>query len=287
MARESPQNQLSALQGIRDRAYMLSLGNAYLCEDIFLRKIGSEIGSLLKTLSEDIIAIKKRFPGKFADDAGTEALLAQLHARAEDLQSPNVAMNDRCAAGELGGELEQIVQNLSQAIKKIADKVDGTLPEYTKKDAVMAVLDRAKTPASAAVSSVASLVFKVAIFLLVLLILASGSFLYLFVTMDREPALLEEIKNHEAQVQSNKEMIASLEKDKAQLTRQIQEMKWEDAAREDKITIMELNVKVHGLEEKQSKSEVEISNLEDQISACRAKIEEIHKKPFIQRLLRQ
>jgi hypothetical protein len=284
MAKESPHNHLSALHEIRDRAYMLSLGNAYLCEDVFLRKIGSEIASMLKTLSEDIVAIKKRFPGKFADDVDTETLLKELHARAKELQSPSAAMNDKCAAGELGRELEQAVQNLTQAIKRVTAKVEGTLPGYTKKDAVIAVLDRAKAPAGIAVSSVAALIFKVFIFLL---ILATGPFVYLLVTMEREPALLGEIKKHEAQIRSQKEIIASLEKEKAQINRQIEELRQEEGARQDKITIMDLNVRVHGLDEKRSKSEVEIANLEDKISEDQAKIEYIHKKPFIQRLLRR
>jgi hypothetical protein len=284
MATESPKDHLRALHEIRDRAYMLSLANAYLCEDVFLRKIGPEIASKLKTLSSGIIAIKKRFPGKFADDVDTETLLQELHAKAKELQSPDAALNDKCAAGELGRELEQIVQNLTRAIRRITAKVEGTLPAYTKKDAVIAVLDRAKAPARIAASSVVALIFKVIIFLL---ILAAGPFIYLLVTMEREPALMQDIKQHEVQVRSQKEIMASLEKEKAQIVRQIVALRQEEEARQDMIKIMDLNVKVHGLEDKQSKAEVEIANLEDKISEDQAKIEEIHKKPFIQRLLRR
>jgi peptidoglycan hydrolase CwlO-like protein len=284
MDQESPHNHISALQEIRDRAYILSLGNAYLCEDVFLRKIGTEIVSMVKRLSEDIIAIKKRFPGKFADDVDTETLLKELYARAGELQNPDSAMNDKCAADELGRELEQTVQDVTQAIKRITAKVEGTPPEYTKKDAVIDALGRAKAPASTAASSVFALIFKVVVFLL---ILATGPFVYLLVTMEREPALLDEVRKNEAMIRSQREIIASVEKEKSEINRQIEELKRKEEDRQDKIAIMDLNVRAHGLDEKRSKSEVEIANLEEKINENRAKVEEIHKKPFIQRLLRQ
>jgi septal ring factor EnvC (AmiA/AmiB activator) len=284
MAQESPHNHLSALQEIRDRAYILSLGNAYLCEDVFLRKIGTEIASMVKRLSEDIIAIKKRFPGKFADDVDTETLLKELYARAGTLQNPDSAMNDKCAAGELGRELEQTVQDLTRAIKQITAKVDGVPPEFTKKDAVISVLGKAKAPASVAASSFVRLIFKVIVFLL---IIALGPFVYLLVTMDREPALLNEVSKNQALIRSHREIIASLEKEKSELTRQIEELRRKEEDRQDKIAIMELEVRAHGLDEKRSKSEVEIANLDEEIKEDKAKVEEIHKKPFIQRLLRR
>jgi hypothetical protein len=284
MAQQSPHNRLSALQEIRDRAYLLSLGNAYLCEDVFVRKIGTEIVSMVKALSEDIIAIKKRFPGKFTDDVDTEALLKELHARAGALQNPDSAMNDKCAAGELGRELEQTVQDLARAIKRITAKVEGSLPEYTKKDAVIAVLGKAKAPASIAASSFVRLIFKVVAFLL---ILATGPFVYLLVTMEREPALLGDVRKNEALIRSQREIIASLEKEKSVINRQIEELRRKEEDRQDKIAIMDLNVRVHGLDDKQSKSEVEIANLEEKIKEDKAKVEEIQKKPFIQRLLRR
>jgi hypothetical protein len=284
MAQQSPHNRLSALQEIRDRAYLLSLGNAYLCEDVFLRKIGTEIVSMVKTLSEEIIAIKKRFPGKFADDVDTEALLKELNSRATKLQNPDSAMNDKCAAGDLGREFEQTVQDLTREIKSITAKVEGNLPEYTKKDAVIAVLGKAKAPASIVASSFVRLIFKVIAFLL---ILAMGPFVYLLVTMEREPALLDDVRKNEALIRSQREIIASLEKEKSVINRQIEELRRKEEDREDKIAIMDLNVRVHGLDDKQSKSEVEIANLEEKIEEDKAKVEEIQKKPFIQRLLRR
>jgi cell division protein FtsB len=284
MAQQFPPNHLSALQEIRDRAYILSLGNAYLCEDVFLRKMGTEIVSMVQRLSDDIISIKKRFPGKFADDVDTETLLEELHARGEKLQNPDSAMSDKCAAGELGRELEQTVQDLTRAIKRITAKVEGSLPEYTKKDAVLDALGRARAPASTAASSVVALIFKLVAFLL---ILATGPFVYLLVTMEREPALLAEMSKSEALIRSQRAIIASLEKEKSEINRQIEELRQKGEDRQDKIAIMDLNVRAHGLEEKQSKSEVEIANLEEQINKDRAKVEEIHRKSFIQRLLRR
>jgi chromosome segregation ATPase len=284
MAKVTSANHLRVLHEIRDRAYLLSLGNAYLCEDVFLRKIGSSIESMLKRLSDDIAALKKKFPGKFADDVDTKALLEKLHSKARALQKPDAAMNDQCTAGELGRELEQAVADVTQAIERIRAKVEGKLPEYTKKDAVIAVLGRARDPAGTAASSVVGLVLKVFLFLI---ILAAGPFVYLLVTMEREPALLEDIKKSEALIRSQREIISSLEKEKGEIHQQIEALRREEGARQDKISIMDLNVRVHALDDKRGRAEVEIANLENRIEQNKAKIEEIQRKPFVHRLLKR
>ncbi|MBW1888101.1 MAG: hypothetical protein JRI52_07100, partial [Deltaproteobacteria bacterium] len=49
-----PQNVIRALNEIRDNALMLSLANAYFCDEPFLKKIGRTIDSNVEKLKGDI-----------------------------------------------------------------------------------------------------------------------------------------------------------------------------------------------------------------------------------------
>ncbi|MFC1581210.1 hypothetical protein ACFL4N_09935, partial [Thermodesulfobacteriota bacterium] len=72
-------DQFRGLTEIRNGAHLLSLGNAYLCEEYFLKKIGSSMHSQIDGLKGDIHALKDRFPGKFVDEIDTEAVLEEIN----------------------------------------------------------------------------------------------------------------------------------------------------------------------------------------------------------------
>ena len=57
-----------SLHGIRDNALLLSLGHQYLCGGPSLEKIGLSVDSHLKQLKDDIVALKRKFPGKFLQE---------------------------------------------------------------------------------------------------------------------------------------------------------------------------------------------------------------------------
>jgi hypothetical protein len=158
MPQESSKSHFSALHEIRDRAYLLSLGNVYLCEPVFLVKIGNEIESLLETFGEEILFIKKRFPGQMASDVDMGTVVEDIRSVAQDLKDPDTGLDDKCTAGEIGRELEKSVEALTSAVKTLIAKVEGELPEYSKKDAVLDALGAAKTPARAVSSTVALIV---------------------------------------------------------------------------------------------------------------------------------
>ncbi len=283
MPQRSPTTHFGALHEIRDRAYLLSLGNVYLCEDVFLRKIGNEIESLMERLKEEILSIKKRFPGQLASDVDMEAVLEDLRSRTAELKNPDPGLGDKCTAGELGRELEESIRSLTSAIKTLTAKVEGELPEYSKKDAVLDALSVAKTPASVISSTMAS-IFKGVI---ILLLLALGPLAYLFLTMERESSLMKEIAESGARISSVRERMSSLEKEREEIVQKIEKLRGDDAPRQDKISILDLNVQIHSLDDKLGKSEVEIADEEEKIKASEAKIENIKNKPFVQRLLKR
>jgi hypothetical protein len=248
-----------ALHEIRDRTLLLSLGNAFLCEEAFLKKAGSAIESQLENLRQEILALKMRFPGKFTTEIDTDSLIEDLHAHAQRLENPNKGITDKCTIGALGRELEETLDALSVAVRKIKRKVEGETPAYTAKDSVLGVLGKAKTPASMATRLISLAVKTV----FVLLLLSLGPLTFLVVTMDREGALLKEIGESEAYIEAQKEIIASSERERAALSQKTESMKADDVPREIKLEIMEMNVKIHSLDQKRHRAEAEIADHEN------------------------
>jgi len=280
MSAVAPLPTFAALHDIRDKAILLSLGKAFLCEEVFLIKIGHAIDESLEHLREDILSLKMRFVGKFVEDVDTDSILDELHSQATFLQNPDRRVTDKCTVGTLGAELEETVGVLTQAIRTIKGKVEGEVEEYTKKEAVV---KGAKT-AGSLVSSVVSLVIKLVV---VLFLLALGPAIYLGVTMDREGSLQNQIAESKAYIQSQRAQIESLRKERDALSGRIESSQGDNLSRQQKLEIMDLNVKVHGLDQRVHKAEAEITEHERVIKLSQQKIQEIKAKPFLQRFLRQ
>jgi cell division protein FtsB len=280
MSAVAPLPTFAALHDIRDKAILLSLGKAFLCEEVFLVKIGHAIDESLEHLREDILSLKMRFVGKFVEDVDTDSILDDLHSQANFLQNPDRRVTDKCTVGTLGAELEETVGVLTQAIRTIKGKVEGEVEEYTKKDAVV---KGAKT-AGGLVSSVVSLVIKLVV---LLFLLALGPAIYLGVTMEREGSLQKQIAESKAYIQSQRAQIESLRKERDELSGRIESSQGDNLSRQQKLEIMDLNVKVHGLDQRVHKAEAEITEHERLVKLSQQKIEEIKAKPFLQRYLRQ
>lgn len=259
----------------------MSLGNVYLCEVVFLVKIGKEIEALLETFGEEIHFIKKRFPGQMAGDVDMGSMVEDIRSIAQDLKNPDAGLDDKCTAGELGRELENSLQALTSAVKTLIARVEGELPEYSKKDAVLDALVVAKTPARVVSSSIA-LIFKG---IVLLLILALGPLAYLVLTMDTEADLKKEIGKSETQIISVRERMGSLERERAEIINEIEALKADNPGRGDRIAAIDLNMRAHSLDDKLAQAEVELANLEETIEGKRARIEKIRDKSFLQRLL--
>ena len=280
MSAAAPLPTFAALHDIRDKAILLSLGKAFLCEQVFLKKIGHSIDESIENLREDIVSLKTRFVGKFVEDVDTESILEDLHSQATFLQAPDRKATDKCTVGTLGAELEETVSVLTQAIKVIKGKVEGEVEEYTRKEAVV---KRAKT-AGSLVSSLVSLAVKVVV---LLFLLALGPAIYLGVTMDREGSLQKQIAESKAYIQSQREQIGSLTKQRDELAVRIESSQGDNLSREQKLEVMDLNVTVHGLDQKVHKSEAEITEHERLIKLNQQKLQDIKSKTFLQRYLRQ
>ena len=276
------QNDFSVLNEIRDNALMLSLGNAFLCEARYFKKIGLNIESNIEKLRADIIALKKKYPGEFVQEVDTDAILEELHLVARRLQNPDREVDDQCTTGELGRELVDHARSLTGAVLTIRRKVEGEVLSYTRKDSLLDLASSVKEGASSVGAAVGYL-FKVFIGLVLVSI---ALFSYLFVTMEKEDPLLKQIALNEANIQAQKEILLKLESDKAEINQKIETMRRKVQSRQDKIDLLDLNVLIHKANEKRNDVELEIALHERKIQQGRKKLEELRSKPFIERLLR-
>lgn len=280
MSAAALQPNFASLREIRDKAILLSIGNAFLCEEVFLKKIGHAVDESLDHLREEIFSLKMMFVGKFVENVDTDSLLDELHSQAKLLQSPDRRVTDKCMVGTLGTEMQEAVQTLAVAIKTIKSKVEGEVEEYTKKDSIV----MGAKSAGGLVSSVVSFVTKT---VMSLLLLALGPAIYLGVTMDREGSLQKQIAESKAYIQSQRAQIASVRKERDELAARAESSQGDALSRQQKVENMNLSVKVHSLDQKVHKTEAEITEHERRIKMNQQKIEEIKLKTFQQRFLRQ
>lgn len=271
------------LHEVRNKTLMLSVGNAFLCEEVFLKKTGDAMESQIDNLKQEIHELKQKFPGKFLSDTDTDSILESLRDHARKLQMPNKGLIDKCTVGVLGRELEETVDALTSAVRGIKRRVEGETPAYTAKDSVLGVIDKAKTPVSLATKAV-SVAIKAA---LILILISMGPLAYLVVSMDREATLVKEIAESEAIIQSRKEVVLSAERERDALWKRIEATRADDAPRETKLEIMEMNLKVHSLDQSRDRAETEISAQEESLRLKRQKLQEVREKPFLDRLFRR
>ena len=278
-----PEDHFTSLKEIRDRALLLSLGHEYLCDEPFLKKTGVLIDSNVGKLRGDIRSLKQRFPGKFEDHTKTDALLDEINDLARDLQQPDKKINEKCAAGALGRELEQRIKALVETIGEIRVQVEGHTPVYTKGEAVLGLFGRLK-PAVRAVATSSSFTIK---FVVLLTLAALFPFSYLLLTMETEKDVFKEISRIEISLESEQKALAQLVAEKALLLERIETIRNGNMNRQDKIEVMDLNVKAHQLDEGLQQVQIKIDGNETELDACQERIEEIRSKSFLRRLLRQ
>lgn len=276
-------NQFQGLREIRNGVLLLSLGNNYLCEVPFLKKIGESIHSQIDPLRGDILALKEQFPGKFVDEIDTETVLEEIGEISLRLQNPDQELNEKCTIGELGIELETHLEKLTNTIGSLRDQVEGVGQTYTKKDSLVDMFGSVGRSGGYAASGLGK-VFKI---LWVFLGICAIAFFALFFTMESQKDLLGKIATNEAHIRSQQEILAGLDREKQELMEQLKVLERDDMTRQEKLEAIDLNMKILNLEQRGQKLRLQIQVQLDMMSEHRKKIQEMQKKSFIQRLLRQ
>ena len=277
-----PQTPFETLSELRDNTTMLVLGNAYFCEEPFLKKIGLSIDSHVQKLRGEILALKKEFPEKFAHEVNTDDKLEAVQRLAHQLQNPDKTLNERCTVGELGQELEGHVDTLKDAVKSIKDQVYGKTPAYTKAESIANVFEPLQGTGTLLIGPL-RFIIKVLIIVVLISILP---FTYLFLTMETEKGLLKEIAQHEAFITSQQEIVSEWHLEKERIAKEIDRARGSAKGRQDKIGILDLNMELHKVDEEVRKLEVSIHIREKKITDKGKKIDGIKRTPFLRRLLR-
>jgi peptidoglycan hydrolase CwlO-like protein len=134
MAFDPPQ-ELAAINEIRDSALLLSVGNEYLCDQIFLKKIGLSIALNAKELKSDIASLKKKRPERFKETQTDEALSAIFNT-AQRMLNPDKETSEKCVLGQLGRELEASINYLARAVNAVTIQAEErAAPRYPEIEA--------------------------------------------------------------------------------------------------------------------------------------------------------
>ena len=269
----------SALKDMRDRIYLLSLGNEFLCEKPYLIKIGTAIDSRIDPIHEEIVSLKKKFPGRFACEVHTDDILETLRDPSRRLKEPDEEIQSKCTSGELAQELEETVKSLTQAIRTIQTQVEGKPPSYSRTDSALSVFRRLRW-----IGLLMSFVAKAAVFLLVAMIVL---FFYLFFTMEGEGTFLTMIARDGEIIRSQQGKLSELDLKRQALSDKIQRMRRHDMDRQEKIAVLDLTVKARDLEKKMESLRGDISTREVRMRTHREKVEELRNKPFLKKLFRR
>jgi len=279
-----PQYTVEALSGLRDSSLLLTVANEYLCADQYLIKIGSNIDKDVQKLKEDISSLKKQFPGKFVDEVDTDKILNKIHSAAQGMQKPGHEIKESCVKGELGGEVESYIKNITNAVGLIKIQVEGGGGvTYTTKDSVSNLVGGLSGIWRSMRDAV---VLGLKIFLCLILIAILG-FGYLFFTMEKEGAVLREISDSKTRIEIQQGIISQLDDKKERISVEIESMEKKVLTRDEKIAILDQDMVVHKINADRQKAEAEIAVHEQKIMDNRKKIEELEKKSFYKRLLKQ
>ncbi len=279
----------NSLHGIRDNALLLSLGRKYLCKEPFLKKIGHSVDVQLKQLKDDIVVLKRKFPGRFLQEqeVDTDGIVNELHRIAEQLQNPDKKIQKRCTIGELGRELEEGVDTMALAIDEIWDQVEGRGITYSAKDSVA---DFFGDITSAIGSFVKSVVKTIILFFKILFVVTSVLaliFLTLYMTMETEEKYLKQINKIDALIMPQKEIIKECDREIAEISKQVKALREGEETRQSLMAVMDLNVKIHTMREKRQEAEVKINLYKNERIEKEEKIELMRNKTFMKRLLRR
>jgi hypothetical protein len=265
---------------IRDKALLISVGGAYLCEPPFLARYGREVEHALSDLERDIRNLRERFPGRSSQEVDTEKILGEIRGLAERMKEADPTLRKRCAT-LVGSALETHLKRLSETTHEVQRQVEGAPDRYSGTEAVAGTFLRA----GQAVLGGFGVLGKIAA---VVLLAMAVTFGYLFFTMEREGSLEKEIATHIRQIQVLEEEVTGLEEEQiAPLERRIRELEREGAGRSSKVRKLELMVELGELERRAATLRGEIKQHQIAVQEAEASLESLKQKGFFERLVRQ
>lgn len=278
-----PPKPPQGLHGIRNMALLLNMANTQLCEEVYLHKVGLAVGKHLEELENDISSLKNKFPGKFVKEVETDQVIENFKGIVQRLQEPDKETSKKCKTGALGLELENVVNVMGHALNAIKKQVEGKPGTYSKAEkSVLALMKWIKSIGRKLFTLSALTVRIICMAASILLVV----FVSLFLSMDSQKDLLDEISQYRAHIQGQLAILSSTDAEKERINKELDMIGEGESSRQEKTRVLDLTLETHEINEQALSAQAEIDVYERRIDELEKKIDEMNKKPFIQRLLR-
>jgi hypothetical protein len=272
-----------AMSDIKDCAVMLTMARNYLCEDVFIKKTGLEIEASIDFLAESVKILKKRLVGKPTQEINLDERLEGIKRIARRMKSPDEDVRAQCTDGVLGSELWAAFNGLVPALNALKTKLEGRPIAYRKKDSMYDFLGRLRE-GFRKILRVFPVLSKISA---VTIAACFAVFGFLFITMETDKDLLEQIDQQERIVRLKQSELRQVHGEMGRLQETIEGLRNQELSRQEKIKIMDLSMQAHNLTERAEKIETELESANDALKENLRNAEAIKGKSFLSRLLRQ
>ncbi len=276
-----PQDPEQALMEIRDRAVMLYLAGAYLCESPLLRKLGFNIEQNVEALVAYVAEINEE--KTTAHSTNVDSDLERMAHVAELLQTGNEEIRRKCGKGQLGKELCDQVAVLGQRIKAMRGGGESPPLTYGKMGSVEDFFDRLRSSLRFVSASLRVFLKTLGVLFALCLVL----FLILFFTMESEKDLLKEVKQQKALILEKGEVLSTLNKALREAKGKIARMGPQELSRQEEVRLMDLKLKIYKLEENKATLKNEMEDLQKTLAHKEKDLQEFRGKSFMENLLRR
>lgn len=272
----------AAIGEFKDWLILLDMAGGYVCETHVLNRMASAIEKNCEVLSNWSEELKNRFVGKPLHEIDVEEPLKRLALFSKGLGGGDDDVNSRCREGKVARELEDRVRLVRERLDALKDRVEGEAAPYTVGDSVDNILVRLKVMLQTLIWT-SRLATKV-IFVVLLGFLVT--FAALSATMETEKDVLQDIDQSRSIIRLKEAELSRVRSRLAQIKALAGAMGPNVTTREDKISLLELDLRSHKLSDQTEKIQEELNLQKKILNRNSQKLEELKHKSFVARLLR-
>jgi hypothetical protein len=272
-----------AVKDIHNIGIMLSGASEYVCEEGVLKRFSRYLQAYHKRLESDITSLKKKYPGKFPETPELNSSLARIRDISSVLGQDKKGVETKCRAGNFGHELNTQVAELKSGVQEVWETVSGKVSGYS-------ITDRLAGPGGTVTSALYNLSPFAPIprkIIIAVLTVAAIAFGYLFFTMESEDALVQGIKDDLAYLETERQALEVKKQEFRDIQAKIKVLEKKNLNRKEKIKLLSLTVEEGKLSEFIEKTTVAVEKRGRELEEKNKSLEELRKKPFLQKLLKR
>jgi chromosome segregation ATPase len=111
-------------------------------------------------------------------------------------------------------------------------------------------------------------------------------FTSLFLSMDSQQGLLNEVSQYRTHIQGQQEILLRADAEKKRINKELDMIGEGDLSRRERTKMIDLNLQIHEINEQIISAQTEINAYQRRMDELEKKIDEMNKKPFLRRLFR-